>query len=68
MFAAILPEQNDTDLSDDQMIARINEELVATWGNLVNRVLSITAKNFESVTIICDPADYDPVLSGLRAG
>ncbi len=46
--AAILPEQNDTDLSDDQMIARINEELVATWGNLVNRVLSITSKNFDS--------------------
>lgn len=45
-LAAILPEQNDTDLSDDQMIARINEELVATWGNLVNRVLSMTGKNF----------------------
>ncbi|MDX1447709.1 MAG: methionine--tRNA ligase [Acidimicrobiia bacterium] len=45
--AAVLPEQNDTDLSDDQMIERINSELVATWGNLVNRVLSITAKNFD---------------------
>ena len=46
-IAAILPEQNDTDLSDEQMIARVNEELVATWGNLVNRVLSITSKNFD---------------------
>ena len=46
-LAVILPEQNDTDLSDDQMIARINEELVATWGNLVNRVLSMTSKNFD---------------------
>ena len=38
-IAAVLPEQNDTDLSDDDMIRRINDELVATWGNLVNRVL-----------------------------
>lgn len=42
-----LPEQNDTDLSDDLMIERINSELVATWGNLVNRVLSLTAKHFD---------------------
>ena len=54
-IAAILPEQNDTDLSDEQMIARINEELVATWGNLVNRVLSITAKNFDST--VPEPAE-----------
>ncbi len=46
-IAAVLPEQNDTDLSDDQMIERINTELVANWGNLVNRVLSMTAKNFD---------------------
>jgi methionyl-tRNA synthetase len=46
-IASVLPEQNDTDLPDQQMIERINSELVATWGNLVNRVLSITAKHFE---------------------
>jgi methionyl-tRNA synthetase len=46
-IAAVLPEQNDTDLSDDQMIERINSELVATWGNLVNRVLSMAAKQFD---------------------
>jgi methionyl-tRNA synthetase len=44
-IASVLPEHNDTDLSDDELIRRINEELVATWGNLVNRVLSMTAKN-----------------------
>jgi methionyl-tRNA synthetase len=48
-IASVLPEQNDTDLPDQQMIERINSELVATWGNLVNRVLSITAKHFENV-------------------
>jgi methionyl-tRNA synthetase len=46
-IASVLPEQNDTDLTDDEIIRRINEELVATWGNLVNRVLTITSRNFE---------------------
>ena len=45
-IAAVLPEQNDTDLSDDDIIRRVNEELVATWGNLVNRVLSMSERNF----------------------
>lgn len=46
-LAASLPEQSDTDLSVDEIGRRINEELVATWGNLVNRVLSMIHK-------ICD--------------
>lgn len=46
-IASVLPEQNDTELSDDLVIERINSELLATWGNLVNRVLSITARHFD---------------------
>lgn len=46
-LAASFPEQADTDISIDEIIRRINEELVATWGNLVNRVLSMTHKNGE---------------------
>lgn len=46
-LTSVLPEQNDTDLSEAQMIERINSELVATWGNLVNRVLSMTSRNFD---------------------
>ena len=46
-IAAVLPEQNDTDLSDDQIIRRVNEELVATWGNLVNRVLSMSSRYYD---------------------
>ena len=45
-IASVLPEQNDTDLSDEEIIRRINDELVATWGNLVNRVLSLTTNSF----------------------
>ena len=46
-IASILPEQNDTDLTEEEIVRRINEELVATWGNLVNRVLTITSRNFD---------------------
>ena len=46
-IGANLPEQNDTDFSDDEIIRRVNEELVATWGNLVNRVLSMSTRSFD---------------------
>ncbi len=60
---SILPEQNDTDLSDDQIIARVNEELVATWGNLVNRVLSMSSRNFDGrVPMPDDLTDGDKAL------
>ncbi len=40
-LSASFPEQSDTDLSIGEITRRINDELVATWGNLVNRVLSL---------------------------
>ena len=40
-LAASFPEQSDTELTVKEICRRINEELVATWGNLVNRVLSM---------------------------
>jgi len=43
------PETNDSDLNDDEIVRRINEELVATWGNLVNRVVSMTNRYFDGV-------------------
>ena len=43
--AANLPEQNDTDLDRENMERRINDELVATWGNLVNRVFTMVSRN-----------------------
>ena len=43
------PETSDSEWSLGEFIRRNNEELVATWGNLVNRVLSITHKNFGQV-------------------
>lgn len=46
-LAANFPEQADTEISNDEITRRINEELVANWGNLVNRVLAMTYKNAE---------------------
>jgi methionyl-tRNA synthetase len=56
-LATILPEYADTDLSEDELLRRINDELVAAWGNLVNRVLAMTRKNFDGV--VPDPAELD---------
>ena len=47
--AAHLPEQSDVDLTEEDMVRRINDELAAAWGNLVNRVFAMTAKNFAGV-------------------
>lgn len=44
-----LPESNDSDLTDDEIVRRINDELVATWGNLVNRVVAMTRRYFKGV-------------------
>ena len=48
-LASVLPEQNDTELTDDEIVRRVNEELVATWGNLVHRVVSMTHRYLDGV-------------------
>ena len=42
-----MPESKDTDWDWGDFLKRNNDELVATWGNLANRVLSFAFKNFE---------------------
>jgi methionyl-tRNA synthetase len=46
-LTAIAPETRDSNWSWADFVTRINGELVATYGNLVNRVLSFTYRNFE---------------------
>jgi methionyl-tRNA synthetase len=43
------PEQQDTDFTWAEFARRNNDELVATWGNLVNRTLTSAHKNFGAV-------------------
>jgi methionyl-tRNA synthetase len=42
-----MPETSDTDFSWREFVRRNNDELVATYGNLVHRVLTITYRNFD---------------------
>ncbi len=57
-LAASFPEQADTEISEEEIARRVNEELVATWGNLVNRVLSMVHKNCDGA--IPAPAERTP--------
>jgi len=45
---AIAPETRDADFMFDDFIRRNNDELVATWGNLVNRMLGFAFKRFDA--------------------
>ena len=45
--AATMPESSDSDFSWHDFARRNNDELVATYGNLVHRVLSLTYRNFD---------------------
>lgn len=56
--ASVLPEHNDAELTDDEIVRRINDELVATWGNLVNRTLNLTARTFDGT--VPEPGDLHP--------
>ncbi len=42
-----MPENKDSDWDWAEFVARNNNELVATWGNLANRVLSFCYKNWD---------------------
>jgi methionyl-tRNA synthetase len=44
-LAAAGPESSDTDFTWEQFVTRNNTELVAGWGNLVNRTVSMVHKN-----------------------
>ena len=47
--AAAGPETQDSDFTWAEFVRRTNDELVAGWGNLVNRTASMIAKNFGEI-------------------
>ena len=47
MLTATMPESADTDFTWSEYVRRNNDELLARWGNLVHRVLTITGRNFD---------------------
>jgi methionyl-tRNA synthetase len=48
-LTANMPEAKDTDWDWEDFLRRNNDELVATWGNLANRVLSFAYKHWEGI-------------------
>ena len=58
-LASALPEQSDTEISEEEMIRRNNEELVAAWGNLVQRVFTQIQNNFSKINEIDETNDVD---------
>jgi methionyl-tRNA synthetase len=62
-LSAAMPESSDSDFTWADFVRRNNDELVATWGNLVNRVLTFTHRNFDrSVPQAGDLIDADRAL------
>ncbi len=44
-----MPETRDSNWDWDDFVRRNNDDLVATWGNLANRVLSFTHKKWDGI-------------------
>jgi methionyl-tRNA synthetase len=69
-LTANMPESKDTDWDWGDFVRRNNDELVANWGNLANRVVSFAYKHWEG--IIPDPGELRPadqeVLRTVEAG
>src|SRR4051794_18525635 len=47
--AAAGPESQDSDFTWAEFVRRTNDELVAGWGNLVNRTATLISKNFGEI-------------------
>jgi methionyl-tRNA synthetase len=65
-----MPESKDTDWDWSGFVHRNNDELVATWGNLVNRVLAFAYKHWDGK--VPEPGELRPqdkeILATVEAG
>ncbi len=63
------PETSDSDFTWAEFVQRTNSELVAGWGNLVNRTATMIAKNLGSIPPCgeLEPVD-EAVLAAVREG
>jgi methionyl-tRNA synthetase len=66
------PETQDTDFTWSEFVRRNNDELLANWGNLVNRTLTNAYRNFGAVPqpgelTVADRAVLDGVAAGFDA-
>jgi methionyl-tRNA synthetase len=56
------PETQDTDFTWAEFVRRNNDELLANWGNLVNRTLTNAYRNFGAVPVPGPLAEKDAAL------
>ncbi len=70
VLTAQAPETADVEFTWQDFMERINNELVANWGNLVNRMLGFAYKRFDGA--VPTPGDLDSadqeLLDEIRAG
>jgi methionyl-tRNA synthetase len=68
-ISAAGPENQDTDFTWLEFVRRTNDELVAGWGNLVNRTASLIHKNLGSIPEPGELLEIDlAVLAATKAG
>jgi methionyl-tRNA synthetase len=53
-----MPELRDSDWDWDEFIARNNNDLVATWGNLAHRIIPFAIKHWDG--LVPDPGELRP--------
>ncbi len=64
-LTSIMPETKDANFSWEEMVTRNNGELVAAWGNLVNRVLGFAYSRYDGK--VPQPQELDDRDKGLLA-
>jgi methionyl-tRNA synthetase len=68
-FVAVAgPESQDSDFTWAEFVRRTNDELVAGWGNLVNRTANLIAKNFGEIPSLGELSDDDQAVLDLVEG
>ncbi len=70
VLTAQAPETADVEFTWQDFMERINNELVANWGNLVNRMLGFAYKRFDGVIPVPGPFDAadQALLDEIKAG
>jgi methionyl-tRNA synthetase len=68
--ARTFPETHDSDFSWDGFLTRVNNELLAAWGNLVNRVLGFAHKRFDERVPVFDAltAEDEAIIARVDGG
>ncbi len=62
LLSANMPEFADTDFTWKEFVRRNNDDLIANWGNLANRVLTFTYRHFGCVPTPGELTDADRAL------